>query len=141
MYNIIMAVVSRKKPVTIYLQEIKYLMFQKMAKEQNRKAAELVRDAMDEYIQTHSASKKTFDSWKPLSLGGLNNGAQDWLSKDYQDEMLGNGWATEGVVLLFAQESCIRKLVKNNLISKDFNFGATGFSFKDFLSTFYKLFY
>ena len=58
MYNLSMAVVLRKKPVTIYLQEIKYLMFQKMAKEQNRKAAELVRDAMDEYIQNHSAPKK-----------------------------------------------------------------------------------
>ena len=62
MYILTMAVVLRKKPVTIYLQEIKYLMFQKMAKDQNRKAAELVRDAMDEYIQTHSAGKKTFDS-------------------------------------------------------------------------------
>ena len=92
MYNIIMAVVSRKKPVTIYLQEIKYLMFQKMAKDQNRKAAELVRDAMDEYIQTHSAGKKTFDSWKPLSLGGLKAEAKDWISKDYQDEMLGSSF-------------------------------------------------
>ena len=92
MYNIIMAVVSRKKPVTIYLQEIKYLMFHKMAKDQNRKAAELVRDAMDEYIQTHSAGKKTFDSWEPLSLGGLKAGAKDWISKDYQDEMLGSSF-------------------------------------------------
>ena len=92
MYILSMAVVLRKKPVTIYLQEIKYLMFQKMAKDQNRKAAELVRDAMDEYIQTHSASKKTFDSWEPLSLGGLKAGAKDWISKDYQDEMLGSSF-------------------------------------------------
>lgn len=92
MYVITMAVVLRKKPVTIYLQEIKYLMFQKMAKEQNRKAAELVRDAMDEYIQNHSAPKKSLDSWQPFSLGGLKSGAQDWLSKDYQDEMLGSSF-------------------------------------------------
>ena len=92
MYVLSMAVVLRKKPVTIYLQEIKYLMFQKMAKDQNRKAAELVRDAMDEYIQNHSAAKKTFDSWEPLSLGGLKEGAKDWLSKDYQDEMLGSSF-------------------------------------------------
>ena len=92
MYITTMAVVLRKKPVTIYLQEIKYLMFQKMAKEQNRKAAELVRDAMDEYIQNHSTTKKSFDSWEPLSLGGFKSGAQDWLSKDYHDEMLGSSF-------------------------------------------------
>ena len=92
MYILTMAVVLRKKPVTIYLQEIKYLMFQKMAKDQNRKTAELVRDAMDEYIQTHSAGKKTLDSWKPISLGGLKAGAKDWISKDYQDEMLGSSF-------------------------------------------------
>ena len=51
MYIVIMATALKKKPVTIYLQELKYLMFQQMAKDQNRKAAELVRDAMDEYIR------------------------------------------------------------------------------------------
>ena len=92
MYIKNMATSLKKKPVTIYLQELKYLMFQQMAKEQNRKAAELVRDAMDEYIQNHSFSKETFDSWKPVSLGGLKKGAKDWLSKDYQDEMLGSAF-------------------------------------------------
>ena len=92
MYIIYMAIVLKKKPVTIYLQELKYLMFQQMAKDQNRKAAELVRDAMDEYIQNHSVSKATFDSWKPVSLGGLKDGAKDWLSKDYQNEMLGSAF-------------------------------------------------
>ena len=92
MYIINMATALKKKPVTIYLQELKYLMFQQMAKDQNRKAAELVRDAMDEYIQNHSVSKETFDSWKPVSLGGLKEGAKDWLSKDYQDEMLGSAF-------------------------------------------------
>ena len=92
MYIVIMATALKKKPVTIYLQELKYLMFQQMAKEQNRKAAELVRDAMDEYIQNHSVSKETFDSWKPVSLGGLKKGSKDWLSKDYQDEMLGSAF-------------------------------------------------
>ena len=82
----------KKKPVTIYFQEMKYLMFQQMAKAQNRKAAELVRDAMDEYIQNHAGEKKTLDSWKPISLGGLKSGAADWVSKDYQDEMLGSSF-------------------------------------------------
>ena len=83
---------AKMKPVTIYFQEIKYLLFQEMAKTQNRKAAELVRDAMDEYIENHSAQKKTMDTWAPVSLGGLRTGAEDWISKDYQDELLGSSF-------------------------------------------------
>ena len=90
MYILSMAISSKKKPVTIYFQELNYLMFQQMAKEQNRKAAELVRDAMDEYIQNHAKKKTSFNSWEPISLGGLKQGADDWISKDYQDEMLGS---------------------------------------------------
>ena len=92
MYTKIMAIALKKKPVTVYLQELKYLMFQKMAADQNRKAAELVRDAMDEYIQNHSQPKETLDEWKPLSLGGLKADARDWISKDYQDELLGSSF-------------------------------------------------
>lgn len=83
---------AKMKPVTIYFQEMKYLIFQEMAKSQNRKAAELVRDAMDEYIENHSAQKKSMDSWTPVSLGGLHAGAEDWISKDYQDELLGSSF-------------------------------------------------
>ena len=50
-----MAISVKKKLVTIYFQELKYLMFQQMAKEQNRKTAELVRDAMDEYLEKVSS--------------------------------------------------------------------------------------
>lgn len=92
MYIITMAVALKKKPVTIYLQELKYLMFQQMAKEQNRKAAELVRDAMDEYITNHTGAKISLDSWEPVSLGGLKKNATDWILKDYQDEMLGSAF-------------------------------------------------
>ncbi len=63
-----------------------------MAQEQNKKAAELVRDAMDEYIERHAKPKKSLDSWVPLSLGGLKEGAEDWISKDFQDEMLGSSF-------------------------------------------------
>ena len=87
-----MAISLKKTPVTIYFQELNYLMFQQMAKEQNRKAAELVRDAMDEYIQNHAKKKTSFDSWEPISLGGLKQDADDWVSKDYQDEMLGSAF-------------------------------------------------
>ena len=87
-----MSVSLKKKLVTIYFQELKYLMFQQMAKEQNRKTAELVRDAMDEYLEKHSGAKKSFAAWEPVSLGGLKAGAADWASKDYQDEMLGSAF-------------------------------------------------
>lgn len=89
MYIKCMAVSLKKKPVTVYLNELKYLIFQQMAVKQNRKAAELVREAMDEYIQNHSASKGNLQEWSPVSLGGLKSASMDWLSKDYQDEMLG----------------------------------------------------
>jgi hypothetical protein len=75
------------KPVTIYFQDLKYLMYQKLAMEQNRKAAELIRDAMDEYLERHSRKKSSLDDWKPLNLR-LKPGAKDWISKDYIDEMI-----------------------------------------------------
>lgn len=89
MYIKCVAVSLKKKPVTVYLNELKYLIFQQMAVKQNRKAAELVREAMDEYIQNHSASKGNLQKWSPVSLGGLKSASMDWISKDYQDEMLG----------------------------------------------------
>ena len=91
MYIVNMAV-SKMRPVTLYFQELKYLMFQRIASEQNRKAAELVRDAMDEYLENHSKTKSSFSSWKPVSLGGLKSDASDWITKDYQDEMLGSAF-------------------------------------------------
>lgn len=89
MYIISMAV-SKMRPVTLYFQELKYLMFQQIAANQNRKTAELVRDAMDEYLLNHSQKKSSIDTWQPVSLGGLKENASDWISKDYQDEMLGS---------------------------------------------------
>lgn len=91
MYIIIMYAVAKMKPVTVYFQELKYLMFQELASRQNRKAAELVRDAMDEYLENHAKQSASLDSFKPVSLGGLKVGAQDWLSKDFQSEILDSG--------------------------------------------------
>lgn len=96
MYIISMTNAIKMKPVTVYLQELKYLMFQHLAESQNRKAAELVRDAMDEYLSNHAKSNVSFDSWEPVSLGGLKSGAVDWVSRDYQDEMLEGGAKFDG---------------------------------------------
>ena len=86
-----MAQAARMKPVTVYFQELSYLMFQQLALRQQRKAAELVREAMDEYLQNHAKPNTSLDDWQPVSLGGLRQDAADWLSKDYQDEMLSQG--------------------------------------------------
>ena len=81
---------TKMRPVTLYFQELKYLMFQQIAANQNRKTAELVRDAMDEYLLNHAQKKSSIDTWQPISLGGLKGNASDWITKDYQDEMLGS---------------------------------------------------
>ena len=88
MYNEGMKNLPKMKPVTIYFQDLKYLMYQKLAMEQNRKAAELIRDAMDEYLENHSHKRTSFDDWKPISLGKMKPGAKDWITKDYIDEMI-----------------------------------------------------
>ncbi|MBO4729021.1 MAG: hypothetical protein J5631_11415 [Spirochaetaceae bacterium] len=87
MHIVLMSVTLKKKPLTIYFQELEYLLFQKMAKEQNRKITELVYNAIDEYIKNHTMQKSSFGSWKPVSLGGLKQEDSDWISKDYQDEI------------------------------------------------------
>ena len=96
MYIRSMVSTVKMKPVTVYLQELKYLMFQRLAESQNRKAAELVRDAMDEYLSNHTKTNVSFSSWKPVSLGGLKSGAADWASRDFQDEMLEGGAKFDG---------------------------------------------
>lgn len=76
------------KPVTIYFQEIQYLMYQELAKQQGKKAAELIREAMGEYLERQASIKKKHSEWAPVSLGGIKDGG-DWISKDFQDELLG----------------------------------------------------
>ncbi len=76
------------KPVTIYFQEAQYLMYQELAKQRNKKAAELIREAMSDYLEKQSALEKKHSQWQPVSLGGLKEGG-DWINKDYEDELLG----------------------------------------------------
>lgn len=83
-----MSVTYQMKPVTIYFQELQYLMYQHLAQQEGRKAAELIREAMSEYLQKkEQEKKKSHSEWHPVSLGGLKAGG-DWLNKDYQGEML-----------------------------------------------------
>lgn len=76
------------KPVTIYFQEVQYLMYQELARQQGKKAAELIRDAMSEYLERQTLCAKKNAEWSPISLGGIKTEG-DWISKDFQDELLG----------------------------------------------------
>lgn len=79
------------KPVTIYFQEIQYLMYQQLAQKENCKTAEFIRRAMSEYLEKRQVKSSNLDEWEPVSLGGLKNGG-DWIDKGYQDEMLGEAF-------------------------------------------------
>lgn len=76
-----------KKLVSIYFEELQYMAFQHLAEKQQRKTADLIREAMDMYLKNQKKND-SFDDWKPFSVGSLKADAKDWLSKDYQDELL-----------------------------------------------------
>ena len=88
-----MAATLNKKLVSIYFEEIQYMMFQHLAKQQNCNTADVIREAMDMYLESvKNKNNDSFDDWKPLSVGGLKDGHSDWVNKDYQDEMLGGSY-------------------------------------------------
>ena len=53
----------------------------------DRRRQEIDNRNISQPMINNQISEKSFDSWKPISLGGLKKGAKDWLSKDYQDEV------------------------------------------------------
>lgn len=58
----------------------------------SKRRPEVVQDTLDKYLENHSKTKSSFSFWKPVSLGGLKTGAKDWITKDYQDEMLSSAF-------------------------------------------------
>ena len=83
--------VTNKKLVSIYFDELQYMAFQQLSKQQNCNTADLIRAAMDLYLNTQK-KRDSFDDWEPLSVGGLKNKKSDWINKDYQDEMLSGSY-------------------------------------------------
>lgn len=79
---------AQKKLVSVYLDELQYMAFQRMSKQQNCNTADLIRKAMDSYLAS-SKKSDSLDDWQPLSVGGLLSDAPDWKSSDIQDEMSG----------------------------------------------------
>ena len=47
---------------------------------------------MDDYFENQINKENSLENWEPVSLGGLKPGAADWITKDYQDEMLGSAY-------------------------------------------------
>lgn len=89
-----MIAIPSKKLVSIYFEELQYMSFQRLAEQQHRKTADLIREAMDMYLKAQKKND-SFDDWQPLSVGGLKPEAKDWISKDYQDEMLSTSYNNE----------------------------------------------
>ena len=56
-----MAATINKKLVSIYFEEIQYMMFQHLAKQQNCNTADVIREAMDMYLE--SVKNKKNDSF------------------------------------------------------------------------------
>lgn len=89
-----MATNSNKKLVSIYFEELQYMAFQMLSKQKNCSASDLIREAMDSYLKNQKKNEN-FDDWEPLTAatsGSLKEGAEDWINKDYQDEMLGDSY-------------------------------------------------
>lgn len=81
---------DKKKPVTLYVSEATYDIYQAQAVKVGKKTAELIRDAMEDYAYSHFKKTLTVED---LLMGKpklkLKAGAKDFLEDDsWKDEML-----------------------------------------------------
>ena len=76
------------KPMTMYVPEGLYTMYQSQAQKRGRKTSELIRDAMELYAKTEFCSKKTFDSLNFNFGVKLKSGATDFLKDNWQDDFI-----------------------------------------------------
>ena len=73
------------KPLTLYVSDSTYTSFQLATGRKNTKAAVLIREAMDYYLQEKLSKKSSLSEWKPLDLGKVKN---DWADGSFREEML-----------------------------------------------------
>lgn len=73
------------KPITVNVSEPLYAFYQAEAKKRDRKTAELIREAMELYLDEHLRSHPSLEGWQPLSLGEV---LLDWADAGFRDEML-----------------------------------------------------
>lgn len=79
------------KPVTLYLAESQYQEYQMQAQKQGKKAAELIRDAMDYYSKTHFNQKQKLSSLSFDRGVKLKSGAKDFLLDNWRDDFMDSG--------------------------------------------------
>ncbi len=79
------------KTVTIYLSQMQYQKFQVQAKKQGKKTAELIREAMDYYSETHFNQKQKMSSLSFDKGVTLATGAKDFISENWREDMLDTG--------------------------------------------------
>ena len=72
------------KPLTLYVSDEVYSLYQTIASKQKTKAAALIRDAMTSYLEKLQ-KKKTLDDFKSFDSGELKI---DFINDDFRGEML-----------------------------------------------------
>lgn len=72
------------KPLTLYVSDEVYSLYQTIALKQKTKAAALIRDAMTSYLEKLQ-KKKTLDDFRPFDSGKIKN---DFINDDFRGEML-----------------------------------------------------
>ena len=72
------------KPLTLYVSDEVYSLYQTIALKQKTKAAALIRDAMTSYLEKLQ-KKKTLDDFRPFDSGEIKN---DVINDDFRGEML-----------------------------------------------------
>ncbi len=73
------------KTISLNVPDPTYRVFQSEAKRRDRPAAELIREAMDEYVRNRLVERKSLAELRPVSLGRAMK-AIDW-SEDLLEEM------------------------------------------------------
>ena len=82
MYIVCMNYMYDLKPITLYVGLQLYESYQRQAKKQGRKAAELIRNAMQEYADDHFKTKNSLSALSFARTVTLKKGASDFLGDD-----------------------------------------------------------
>ncbi|MDY4133277.1 MAG: hypothetical protein SOX78_08525 [Treponema sp.] len=80
-----------KKMITLYVSAGMYQEYQQQAKKTGRKAAELIRDAMDEFSKNNFHKKQKLGSMDFSNGVKLKAGVIDFLEDDWRNDFLDSG--------------------------------------------------
>ncbi|MEI6034628.1 MAG: ribbon-helix-helix protein, CopG family [Verrucomicrobiae bacterium] len=74
------------KTISLHVSDPTYRIFQEESERRDRPAAELIREAMEEYVRMHFANRRSLADIRPVSLG-KPLASINW-SEDIFDEMV-----------------------------------------------------